>query len=538
MFFPLFMFLSVLYANPCKEILQVINSFTKRVVKSFQNQKEVQMVKRITPLLTAAVVLFMVVGVISCAPGSNGGSKGVTGTAVDPPYYPDDDEGLLNRTFRIDIADIRVTFDYHPDERYVDCHAVVTFFMRPGQSRPLIHLFQATRIGGGVETVTLNGENLNPGSGADMQVVRFNGSHQDALEFQRNLAEGQLHTLEITYRLDVSGNYQMFNTDCNDVSGLGNEYRFPTINTPHELAHHILTFRVHGQTPYHFTGSGLVQRRQNAELQEWVLDTEREISSYTVFFVLVPERDIVYEERTIAGVDVRVTAFNSGPSPSQAFGNLESWLPQLNDDLGAFPMPRGISILLLGSGGGMEYYGATATSVWALNHEVFHMYFACSTVNRTFRDTWLDEAITVWYLKSETGQAMPIDANFRSGIVGWRSPIQIGFDDRAYTDGAQIIESVAQELGGRNQMIAFLKYLYENYRFAPFTTWQFLDYLEDYAGVDMRDRFRDWLYHNGNDSQMSEADSAAARYYRDLHRVNLKPPETVLKKYRENKSSN
>lgn len=491
------------------------------------------MFKRINLFRIVAVIFILTIGMISCAPGNDENQLDSGGTITVTPNYPDDDEGLLNRTFRIDIGTITVTFDYHPDEKYVDCIATVTFTMRPGETRPLIHLNEATRTGGVVDSVLLNGETLDYDNEADMVEVSFEGSTQKALEFQRDLEANRQHILEMSYRLDVAGDYPMFNADCNDIAGHGNEYRFPTINTPHELARHILTFRVHGDTAYHCTGSGLVQRTQNPDMQEWTLDTQREIASYTLFFALMPEQDILYEERTVAGVDVRVTSFTGGPEPSRAFQNLESWLPNLNEKLGPFPMPQGISILLSGDGGGMEYYGATATSIPALNHEVFHMYFACSTVNRTFRDTWLDEAITVWFLDSALGNSAPIDAGFRSGIVGRRSPIQIGFNTRAYTDGARIMESVAQALGGRDQMIGFLRYLHENYTFAPFTTWQFLDYLEDYAGVDMRDRFRTWLYYNSNTVQTDQVDSAADLYYRELHRVDLTPPEPVLKKYRE-----
>ena len=60
-------------------------------------------------------------------------------------------------------------------------------------------------------------------------------------------------------------------------------------------------------------------------------------------------------------------------------------------------MPRGLSVVLTQGGGGMEYYGATITSLRALRHEVFHMYYGCSTVATTYRDSWWDEAINMWY---------------------------------------------------------------------------------------------------------------------------------------------
>ena len=50
--------------------------------------------------------------------------------------------------------------------------------------------------------------------------------------------------------------------------------RFTTLDTPHELAHHVLVFRVHAAEPYPAVGSGLVTARAAGDVQEWVLDTK------------------------------------------------------------------------------------------------------------------------------------------------------------------------------------------------------------------------------------------------------------------------
>ena len=224
------------------------------------------------------------------------------------------------------------------------------------------------------------------------------------------------------------------------------------------------------------------------------MDTEREIASYTLMFVLIPEEDTALEERNIAGIDVRILAFIGGADVAEGFARLIPWLTELSLNLGPFPMPRGISIFLVSSGGGMEYYGGTITSLWALEHEVFHMYYGCSTVMSTYRDSWMDEAINMWYEYSMDHSYTAIGDDYRSNIVSGRSAVAVGFDRRAYDEGAHIMEAVARELGGRSAMIAFLRHVQENKVFTPFTTWDFLDFLDDYAGVDMRERFSSWLY--------------------------------------------
>jgi hypothetical protein len=443
------------------------------------------------------------------------------------PFMGRAEAQLLDSTFRIDISTVTVTFDYFPFEYYVDCRAVVEFTMRPGQTRAMIHLVPAIHDSNVVSSISLDGEVLNFSNEADVRIISFEGTTQQALEFQRYLAADTVHTLDISYRVTIPVGYPRFSSMVHDLEGRGNEQWFPTINTPHELARHFLTFRVHGDIAFRCIGSGLV-RETVSDVQQWTLDTEREIASYTIMFVLMPGEDTILEERMIGGVQVRIMAFVGGASIDTAFDMLEQWLPELETNLGPFPMPRGLSIFLVSTRGGMEYYGATITALNALEHEVFHIYFGCSTVNKTYRDSWMDEAITKWYEDSVDPGFAPIPDDYMSNIVSGRSAIAVGFDRRAYNQGARIIQAVARELGGRDEMIDFLSYIHRNYSFTPFTTFDFLDFLEEYSGVDMTDRFLNWLYMG-----VENGYTPGPSYYRSIHeeKVDMTPPRELLKKY-------
>ncbi|HZX11243.1 MAG TPA: hypothetical protein VFG01_09905 [Acidobacteriota bacterium] len=423
---------------------------------------------------------------------------------------------LLAETFRIDIKEITVIFDYYPDDSYAEGKASIIFQMRLGQTIPLIHFDPALRYDS-ILKIKLNGENLNFYDISDIQVVEFEGSAQKAIEFQRNLPENIDHTLEINYRLFLPEDYPRFSPVVHDLQGRGNEERFPTLNSPEELCRHVLDFRVHGQKPYVFLGSGLVKKIDSLSTQHWRLETEQEVASYTVMFVLVPEEDFVYEEQEINGIPVRMAAFENGDSIDEAFAQLEEWLPELEENLGPFPMPRGLSVFLTSIYGGMEYYGAAISSLEALKHEVFHMYFGCSTVAKTYRDTWMDEAINEWYEHSVDPDFYSMSSSYVSNWVGGRSPISVGFDSRAYNEGSHIMQAVAERLGGRQEMIAFLSYLHLNYSFAPFTTFGFLDYLKSYSGIDMKNEFINWLY-NGNADYPDYTDSYHELIKKDLRK--------------------
>jgi len=430
----------------------------------------------------------------------------------------------LNDAFRIDIRTITVALTYDPQQAVVDGDATVVFTMRPGQTRPLIHFDPAVR-GRVTSFISLNGEPLDAADTNAVRVVEFSGSTQRALEFQRDLATDVEHQLKMRYRLTLTGAYPRFSTEVNDYVGRGNEEIFPTINTPHELARHDITLRVVGSVPYRCLGSGLV-RKTSSSPQEWHLDSEREVASYTILFALLPESDTVWEERTIAGVPVRFLAFSGGASVSEAADELAGWLPQLIREIGPFPMPQGLSVFLVSRGGGMEYFGGTITTVRALRHEVTHMYFGCSAVARTYRDSWWDEAVTSWYEMTYATTFVPAGDDFRTNIVSGRSAIAVGFDIRAYREGAQVIEAMAVEVGGRPALARFLGDLNRKHAFSPFGTLDLAEYFRQYSGFDFKARFINWLYNGQAPDASARRRALAAKPMPDLT-----PPKAILKKY-------
>jgi hypothetical protein len=464
--------------------------------------------------LATCGLLALSLDLVSCGAGDRptspsatpSASAGTAAAASEPLPAVTDEAALLDSVFRIDVDRVEAVFDLFPAERRVQVHASVAFRMRPGQSRPIVH-FEAARSPGAV-ALRLNGQALDLASPADARLFSFQATGQVSLELQRDLAPGTTHRLEASYVLSLTDAAGRFFADVNDLDGRGNETMFPTINSPRDLARHVLTFRVHGAEPYVAVGSGLLTARAVGDVQERVLDTEREVASYTVMFHLAPARTHVLAERRIQGVDVRVLAPLGGVTADEAFAILESWLAELSATLGPFPMPRGLSVVLTQSGGGMEYYGATTTSLRALRHEVFHMYFACSTVARTYRDSWWDEAINVWYERSADAAYASIPDGFRSDIVSGRSAVAVGFDGRAYAEGSRVMQAVAAGMGGRSRMVAFLRDLHARRSFDPFTTWDLVDEIRAWSGQDFRDRFLLWLYTSGGTRARTPAPSA------------------------------
>jgi hypothetical protein len=435
------------------------------------------------------------------------------GAAVDTP---------LDNTFRIDIETIAVTLDWYPASGGVDGTARLDFRLRPGQSRAVFNFTPFVASRSAISRLVIDGRPLSPQSDADVRVVTVAGTRQPFIEVQLPLDPAQPHTLTIDYRLTVPAVYPRFSSEVNDIRGQGNEAVWPTLNTPHELARHVVTFRVHDRQAFRFVGSGRSSFSADGDVQQWVLDTQRAVSSYSVMFVLLPAGDTEYREWLIDGVTVRVVAYPT-VNLTEAKARLESWLPELRRRFGPFPALHGLSIFLFNNaGGGMEYYGGTITSLNALRHEVLHSYFGCSVVARTYPDSWYDEAVTSWFEETSRGQGhTALAPSYQGNWVGARSPVSIGFSTLAYTDGASIMQAIADRLGGTDRMTDFLRYVVDRYTFAPFTTLEFAGFLKDYSGVDLRAQFVDWLY-NGREPSSAAGDSLPARA--DRKTLELDPP--------------
>jgi hypothetical protein len=149
------------------------------------------------------------------------------------------------------------------------------------------------------------------------------------------------------------------------------------------------------------------------------------------------------------------------------------------------------------------------------------MYFGCSTGARTYRDSWWDEAINSWYELSADPGFAPIAEDFRSDLVSARTPIGVGFDRRAYDEGARVFQALAGDVGGRGPLVGFLRELRDARTFDPFGTMDLADELQARRGVDAHARFQRWLYTGG----AAGASRGVDRSW--LHVVDITPPPGI-----------
>lgn len=405
----------------------------------------------------------------------------------------------LAQAFRIDVSELDVTYDYWPSDARVEGRAVLRFELRPGQSRPLFHFNPLRRAPAARErerllSLELDGEPLDPSNDEDVRPIRTRRSAEPAFELQRELDHGADHTLRVSWSSPVpKAPRGWFYTNFDDTIGPGDETEtlWPTISSPEDLARHRFRLRVHARRPYTVLGSGAVRRREARDVQAWDFDTRRPIASHTAFLAAVPSARVRTERFGAGDVRVRIVSNRSPATIERARRITRRTIARLVDDLGRFPMPR-MQILLTGWDGGMEYYGATRTGIGALEHELVHMYFGAATVNRTWRDTWFDEAAVEWWQRQDA--LARLRPGFRSDLARGRSAVAPGFAGAAYGAGARVLGEIARALGGNRRMIAFLADLHRRRAFDPFTTDELIDDVVAAQDRIGRAKLERWLY--------------------------------------------
>jgi hypothetical protein len=151
---------------------------------------------------------------------------------------------------------------------------------------------------------------------------------------------------------------------------------------------------------------------------------------------------------------------------------------------------------------GMEYDGATTSSVGALEHEVFHSWFGRGVKPACANDGWIDEAFTTWYTAGGPRPrqwAEPFD--WSEPPVVLRPP---GAYDRftpreAYTVGARLFAGVADAVGGPGALVEAMAGLYRD-RVGGFLSTDGLEaWLAAAAGGDVvRRAFDRWVHGHGD----------------------------------------
>ena len=217
-------------------------------------------------------------------------------------------------------------------------------------------------------------------------------------------------------------------------------------------------------------------------------------TSSSLYFHLM-EKNAFNEEtavyKSIDGREIPVTVYGSW-SVSRFLERSLSIMAELEKDYGVWPHDF---LIVYGAGsGGMEYAGATRTSLSALGHELHHCYFARSMMPSRGNNGWIDEALASWrdngYNERSIGALTP-------SKMGAHSQYRRTTDRDAYSKGARFMGYLNYDLKSKGGLRPFLKEYFAKYNQQSFITQNFKDELEAWANKSYDYIFNPYVYGRG-----------------------------------------
>jgi len=239
--------------------------------------------------------------------------------------------------------------------------------------------------------------------------------------------------------------------------------------------------------------NGNVQQISN---NKWKITYPKFYTCSSLFFHTVPKNTYPiskFEFSSISGKIIPVTIYVKKESQLEAFKRETiKVVKEYERDFGPWPHER---IIIYGAGsGGMEYSGATMTSLRALGHELNHSYFARGIMPSNGNTGWIDEAIASW---RDDGSKMARRASPPSSGLGAHSQYRRTTDYGAYSKGARFMEVLNLLFKNKGGLKSFLASLVETKMYQSINVMEFKKLAEDFHGNNLDTIFNKTIFGKG-----------------------------------------
>jgi len=252
------------------------------------------------------------------------------------------------------------------------------------------------------------------------------------------------------------------------------------------------------KTKQHIFANGVVH---------WTSETQAKIEfpeHFTVnslYFHTTPVGSVKLIESTfksVSGRDIPVSVYMAeATNATTILNNLKNYaqrtMLELEGDYGPFPHASLIiynaSLASMGLGG-MEYAGATVTNENALEHEMFHSYFARGVTPANGNAGWIDESLASW----RDGGYRRLASLSGSSSMAAHASYTRKTDTAAYGFGAQFMSLLDHKFAHKGGLKPFMNKLLEKKLFEPLFTEDFIQEMELFYGEKVQAIFKQYVY--------------------------------------------
>ncbi len=344
---------------------------------------------------------------------------------------------------------------------------------------------------------------------------RFGVKAEQSLRLvERTLRAGDRHRLRLTYDLALppikgsakggylpdlhwgEGGRVNFNFGFTDLGG----GRYLEAWAPANLIYDRFSWRLDVRIRHCLTPHALITNGEVEELERnhWRVRYPASFTSLSPMLQLHP-LDAVESSTSqfvlpVSGRTIRLEAWKFRTNPLDLDGqlkNIAQWMARNESTIGPYHHPDRFVAFL--HQGGMEYDGACTAAPDALEHEVFHSWWARGLKPASQNDGWIDEAWTVYH---DNGGRVETSFNFKEPPIRLcsRSPWNRATPIESYRLGSRFFAGVAARLGvDRLQQI--MREFYRLHAPGLITTAQLEAHILDRANDDVIHRaFARWVY--------------------------------------------
>ena len=243
--------------------------------------------------------------------------------------------------------------------------------------------------------------------------------------------------------------------------------------------------------------NGVVQEVKKGAKTTYKISYPSHFNASSIFFHTVPEgltSELRFSLKSIDGREIPAVVY-FGKSILGGLVSLETLkgrstevFHELEGDYGAWPHEQ---LIVYNAGqGGMEYCGATMTSLSALGHEMFHSYFARGVMPANGNSGWLDEALASW--RDDGYQTLSI----LSGSSKMSNhPYYTRTTDRAaYSFGERFMSYLDGKLKSKGGLKPFMRHMVDNRKFSPLFVEEFIQEMNQFYGVSVDKDFKKYTF--------------------------------------------
>lgn len=324
------------------------------------------------------------------------------------------------------------------------------------------------------------------------------------------LAPDEVHELEIEYPLQnhtarFEGGGVRLGLFMTDLDQRGYLERHAPANLEFDQLPTTMEIRVSGASGVHRLFSN--GRATGKEEGVWRIEFP-DYFTCSSYYLHLTNRPVSIREGSFPGVEREVPLTVYGEHPAEvvrALGDATGFLRELEETYGPYPH-EGLLIHCTGEiSGGMEYAGATMTSLGALGHEITHSWFARGVMPANGNAGWIDEAVARWrdlgYPRASAAPTRPA-----VNLAGF-SPYRRHTPRESYAMGSLLFSELDALFDGLRPILAKL---FRERKRRLITTPSFQSFLEQESGISLDPIFSRYVYGEEEEEDRSHVHEAGA----------------------------